>query len=117
MPGLREQGLVETLLNEVYPPPEMRLFTQNPIWEKEYKFHHVRKWRMDYAVPRALVAIEVQGGLFVKGAHSNPAAIRSYYEKLNAAASLGWRVWQYAPEQIIKAGRKNGKPASHSLCA
>jgi len=74
---------------------------------KEYAFAFPeRKWRMDYAVPGEKVAIEIDGGLFIKGAHANPAAIRANYEKLNTAASMGWRVWKYLPEQIIKAGRK-----------
>jgi len=41
---------------------------------------------------------------------------------MNAAASKGWRIWQYAPEQVIKAGRKSSldaiiyevRPKAHS---
>jgi len=73
---------------------------------REYRFFEARRWRLDFAVPGEFVAIEIQGGNFVHGAHSNPQALRSGYEKLNAAASAGWRVWQLMPEMIIKAGRK-----------
>lgn len=50
--------------------------------------------------------IEIDGGNFVQGRHSNPSALRKDYEKMNAAASLGWRVWHFMPEMVIKAGRK-----------
>lgn len=78
----------------------------NEGWCAEWQFCHGRRWRFDYAVPNKKFAIELDGGLFVQGAHSNPAAIRKNYEKMNMAATLGWRVWRYAPEQVIKAGRK-----------
>lgn len=73
---------------------------------KEYRFDETRRWRMDYAVPEVMCAIEINGGNFIKGAHSNPTALRKSYEKLNRAAEMGWRVWQFMPEQVIRAGRK-----------
>ena len=74
----------------------------------EYQFMKKRRWRMDYAVPSIMCAIEVQGGNFVKGAHSNPAAQRAQYEKYNAWAQLGGRLWQFMPEQVVrcKVGHK-----------
>lgn len=89
-------------LTGMLPQSETRAF-------REYRFNPLRKWRMDWAVPEIKCAIELDGGLFVKGAHANPAAIRANYEKLNDAAKRGWRVWRYIPEQIIKAGRKGAR--------
>ena len=31
---------------------------------KEFKFHPVRKWRFDYAVPEHKIALEVEGGVW-----------------------------------------------------
>lgn len=52
-------------------------------------------------------AIELDGGTFKTGTgHNSGVGLRQWREKNNAAMSLGWRVWHYAPEEVIKAGRK-----------
>jgi hypothetical protein len=66
----------------------------------ELRFHPVRKWRFDHAWPDHKLALEVQGGIFVSGRHSRGAALMKEHEKLNAAASLGWRVCFVTPKQI-----------------
>lgn len=77
-------------------------------YRKEYTFHHTRKWRFDYAVPSLMCAIEVDGGTFqgTRTGHSSGVGLRGWREKNNAAASLGWRIWHYAPDEVIRAGRK-----------
>jgi hypothetical protein len=37
-----------------------------PTPEREHRFHETRQWRMDFAWPEALVALEVEGGTWVK---------------------------------------------------
>lgn len=64
-----------------------------------------RAWRFDWAFPspngeRGGLAVEQQGGLFVRGRHTQGAALRKEYAKLNAAAALGWRVLFVLPEQM-----------------
>lgn len=75
---------------------------------REYRFHPERKWRFDFAVPDEKVAIELDGGTFqgIRTGHSSGVGLRAWREKNNAAMSAGWRVWHYAPEEVIKAGRK-----------
>jgi len=76
-------------------------------WQAEYKFDEKRKWRFDYAVPAIKCAIELDGATFKPGTgHTSGVGLRAWREKNNAAMSLGWRVWHYAPEEVIKAGRK-----------
>ena len=71
-----------------------------PAYEREYQFHATRKFRADFAfVPQKLL-IEVEGGLFVKGAHSNPMGILRDMEKANLAALGGWALLRYSPAQI-----------------
>ncbi len=76
----------------------------------EYRFHPTRKWRFDVALPEQRIAIEVEGGIFIKQApatdpvakqkqrarmaHASPMAILRDIEKYNEAQFLGWRVFR-----------------------
>lgn len=66
----------------------------------EYKFHPLRRWRADYCWPIHKIIVEIDGGLFVQGRHSRGAGMLADFEKLNAAALLGYAVLRYAPAQI-----------------
>lgn len=57
-------------------------------------------WRFDLAWPEYWLAVEVQGGLFSKGAHVQGMHLRREYEKTNEAAIRGWVVLHVLPEQI-----------------
>lgn len=70
-----------------------------PAPEAEYRFAPPRRWRFDYAWPQQKLALEVQGGLFVQGRHSRGAALLKEHEKLNTAASMGWRIVYCTPKQ------------------
>ena len=59
----------------------------------EYRFHPVRRWRLDYAWPDERVAVELQGGVWTGGRHVRGGGYRSDCEKLNALQSAGWRVY------------------------
>ena len=59
---------------------------------KEFHFHPKRKWSFDYAMPALMVAVEVDGGVWVGGRHINPKGYINDMEKLNNAASMGWLV-------------------------
>jgi hypothetical protein len=69
-----------------------------PIFE--YKFHKDRKWKLDIAFPAERVAVEVQGGLFVRGRHTQGAALLKEYEKLNELAQMGWRIIYVQPKDV-----------------
>jgi len=66
---------------------------------REYRFHPVRRWRFDYAMPEVKVAVEIDGGVFVCGRHSRGIGQVRDMEKMNAAAELGWRVLHFTPQQ------------------
>ena len=66
----------------------------------EYRFHPVRRWRFDYAVPEIRLAVEYNGhGGFVKAGgisrHGSIIGMTADSEKLNAAVAHGWRVLQF----------------------
>lgn len=93
-----------------------------PVPELEFKFHPTRKWRFDFAWPDARsysncfieeqdgpvaeyltckpLAMEVQGGIFVAGRHSRGAALLKEWEKLNAAAEMGYRIIYCQPADL-----------------
>ena len=65
-----------------------------PQAEREFRFHSVRRWRFDWAWPRERLAVEIDGGQWLKrGGRHNSDKDR---EKLNAAAVLGWRVVRFS---------------------
>jgi len=71
-----------------------------PAPTSEYRFHPTRKWRMDYAWPEQRVALEVDGGIWHGGRHTRGAGWLKDTEKLNAAASMGWRLLRCTPAQL-----------------
>lgn len=66
----------------------------------EHRFAPPRRWRFDYAWERQKLALEVQGGLFTRGRHTQGSWLLKEHEKLNRAAALGWRVIYCTPKQI-----------------
>ena len=66
----------------------------------QFKFHDKRKWRFDFAFEAQRIAVELQGGGFVRGAHNRGPQQAKDFEKINAAARFGWRVLQYGTIQM-----------------
>lgn len=68
----------------------------------EHRFHPTRRWRFDYAIPEHKIAVEKDGGIWMKGggAHSRPQNIIRDMEKLTQAAVLGWTVIRRTPGQL-----------------
>lgn len=68
--------------------------------EREYVFHPTRKWRFDFAFRDVKLAVEVEGGIWINGAHNRGAHFSSDCEKYNACCELGWRVLRYTDREI-----------------
>lgn len=68
-------------------------------FETEYRFHPVRRWRFDFAMPDKMLAVEIEGGLHQNGRHNRAAGYMADMEKYNAAVALGWRVLRFTPQQ------------------
>jgi len=66
----------------------------------EYRFHDTRKWRIDIAFVKFKVGIEVQGGIWVGGAHARGRFIVRDYEKINTAQLCGWIILQIQPKEL-----------------
>jgi hypothetical protein len=77
-------------------------------FEREARFHSVRRWRFDFVVwhPYFIrgdrvgeAAIEVEGGSF-SGGHRRGLRYEFDCEKHNAAMLLGWRVYRFTPAMV-----------------
>jgi very-short-patch-repair endonuclease len=71
-----------------------------PEPEREWRFHPTRRWRLDFAYPDKKIGIEVQGGIYTRGAHSRGTGLERDYEKYNQAQVLGWDVYQFSRKMI-----------------
>jgi hypothetical protein len=78
-----------------------------PLPEREFLFHQKRKWRFDFAWPELLIAVEVEGGVWVGGRHVRGEGYEADCEKYNAAQLAGWIVLRFTPGMI-----KRGKAGS-----
>jgi very-short-patch-repair endonuclease len=65
---------------------EHRFHQAGFIWDKQ------RRWRLDAAIPAMKIAIEIEGGVYTKGRHTNPMGFMKDMEKYNTLAAMGWRL-------------------------
>lgn len=72
--------------------------------EREWRFHATRRWRFDLAIPRLLIAFELEGGTWTGGRHTTGAGYQKDVEKYSVAAALGWSVVRATPGQV-KSGQ------------
>jgi very-short-patch-repair endonuclease len=71
---------------------------------REYRFHNKRQWRLDFAWPSLKKAVEVEGGVWIKGRHTRGQGFIDDCEKYNEAALLGWLVLRL-PGDWVENGR------------
>ena len=74
---------------------------------KELRFHPVRRWRFDYAIPAHKIALEVEGGVWTGGRHTRSKGFLGDIEKYNQATLLGWRVFRTTPDDLLKSSTLN----------
>lgn len=72
-----------------------------PLPTTEFRFHAARKWRFDLAWVPERLALEIQGGLHVRGKHSRAKGIENDMEKFNEAQICGWSLLLCSPDQIV----------------
>lgn len=72
-------------------------FTPTP----EFRFHPLRRWRFDFAIPELLIAVEVEGGVWTYGRHNRAEGFLRDMEKYNSAAAFGWRILRCQPDGLL----------------
>jgi very-short-patch-repair endonuclease len=70
---------------------------------REFRFMPPRLFRFDFAWPEKKLAVEVEGGIWVRGGHTRGGGFTSNCEKYNWAILEGWRVLRFTDREI-----KNG---------
>jgi hypothetical protein len=67
----------------------------------EHQFHPFRRFKFDFAHTPTMIAIEIEGGIFMKrGGHSSITGILRDIEKYNFAALMGWKVFRLASNMM-----------------
>lgn len=72
-------------------------------FEREYRFHPVRRWRFDFANPLIKLAVECEGGVYSGGRHTRGKGFEGDCEKYNEAAIMGWLLIR-VPRSMITSG-------------
>ena len=68
--------------------------------EPEYRFHKIRKWRADFAIPDKMILIEIEGGVWIGGRHQTGKGFSADCEKYSYAAWLGYRVFRFTTDMV-----------------
>lgn len=97
----RREALELTLLHQ------LRALGLDAGMVRQHQFHATRGWLLDFAWPGQLLAMEVDGGTWIGGAHSRGAGQERDCEKLAAAVVLGYRVMRATTNQV-KSGAAAG---------
>lgn len=66
----------------------------------QYRAVPKRQFRFDFAFPKESLLIEIQGGVWSRGAHGRGSGIVRDYEKLNLAVKNGFFVLQFDTNMV-----------------
>lgn len=69
-------------------------------WEREFRPDAKRRFRLDFAWPHEMVAIEVDGGQWVDGRHNRGSAADKECERGNFLTTKGWRVLHFTGDMV-----------------
>ena len=79
---------------------DLILKSNNIKYVTEYRFHPVRRWRFDFALPDRKIAIEYEGGTWNKGGHVRGKHYSSDCEKYSVASIMGWTVIRITADML-----------------
>jgi len=90
---------------EKFKDPFIQLVKQElgiEVWP-EFYFSTERLFRIDYAIPEYKIAIEQEGGIYMKGnsGHSSGTGIARDMEKNNFLVEKGWRLIRRQPSEML----------------
>jgi len=77
-----------------------RYYCPHLFLDREVKLIPKRRFRFDFVHQPSQVAIEINGGNWVRGRHTRPAGLLKEYEKHNLAQLLGYQVFILSKEMI-----------------
>lgn len=69
--------------------------------QSEYKFHPIRRFRLDFADPETKVGVEINGGIWMaKSGHNSGRGLQADYQKACEAMGLGWAIFPLSADMI-----------------
>jgi hypothetical protein len=71
-----------------------------PPPQTEARFHPVRKWRFDLLWPDRMIAVEIEGGAWVRGRHTRAQGYMADMVKYNEAVKMGYRLYRFTPDMV-----------------
>lgn len=77
-----------------------QLRAEGLTFDREYRFHESRLWRLDFWFGDAKLAVEIDGGGWVNGRHSRGDGIERDCEKASHVAMAGYRLMRVTPGQV-----------------
>ena len=73
-------------------------------FEREFKFHDVRRWRSDFLIVGHKLLVEVEGGIWSNGRHTRGKGYQEDIYKYNAAVTLGYQVLRFSTADVKSGG-------------
>ena len=77
-----------------------QLRAEGLTFDREYRFHESRLWRLDFWFAGARLGVEVQGGGYIQGRHNRGEGMERDCEKAAHVAMAGYRWLPVTPGQI-----------------
>jgi len=66
--------------------------TPLPVAVREFRPLPPRRWKIDFAFPEQMIAVEVEGGTFSGGRHTRPMGFERDCDKYNSLTIAGWKL-------------------------
>lgn len=93
-------SLWQTLASDLPQPEREYKFARDivghgPSTRKRLREAGLQDWRFDFGWPGQKVAVEIEGGIWVRGAHVRGRHFESDARKYNAAQTVGWSVYRF----------------------
>lgn len=94
----KSKGKSPSTLESAFDGLLANLWRDHPDYEKDYRFHPVRKWRIDRAFVQQKVAVELEGSIWAgkKGGHTSGVGFLGNMHKYNSLTLEGWKLLRYA---------------------
>jgi hypothetical protein len=93
-----ERGKLEALLLH-----HLTLLGLAGAFEREARFHHTRKWRLDLYAAEGRLGVEIHGGTYDGGRHVRGRGFHDDRQKMNAAIEMGIAVLEF-DAQMVRSG-------------
>lgn len=71
-----------------------------PAATREHRFDPVRRWRFDFCWIPQKIALEIEGGIWIRGGHNRGKGFISDCDKYNKATLDGWRVFRVTTNHV-----------------